>query len=79
MYEFKQDLHKIMENDNVNYIEINCDSKEAYYKLIDELVEFNKNAITVNGTSKEQYNIILEKTEDADAEEEEPASESDNK
>ena len=66
-FNFKQDLSRIMKEDGVEYIEILLDNKDDYYKLIDELAEFNKNCITVSGTSKNQYNIILENATEEDS------------
>ena len=37
-----------------------------YYKLLSELSNFNDNAITVSGTSKDVYTVIVENEEDVD-------------
>ena len=66
-FNLKQDLSRIMKEEGVEYIEIECDNKEDYYKLIDKLSEFNKNCITVSGTSKNKYNVILENTTEEDS------------
>jgi hypothetical protein len=55
-----------MEEENVEYVKINVDNKEDYYKLLDELAKFNKDCITVSGTSKNDFTLILESTEDPD-------------
>ena len=66
-YNFKQDLDKLLENENVEYIKIKTENKDDYYKLLDMLTEFNKNAITVSATSRENYAVIVEEAKDLDA------------
>ena len=66
MFDFKKDIKKIMDEDNVDYLEIKVDNKDDYYKLLSELSNFNDNAITVNGTSKDVYTVIVENEEDVD-------------
>jgi hypothetical protein len=65
-YEFKKDLSEILEDEDVEYIQINADNKQDYYKILDEMLHFNKNAIKISGTSREEYTILVEKTEDPD-------------
>lgn len=77
MYNLKQDISRIMKEEGVEYIEIQCETKEDYYKIIDSLVDFNKDAITVSGVSKKEFNIIIESVEDIDAEEGEANAEPD--
>ena len=62
-FEFKEDLSRIMKESNAEYVEIKCDNIDDYNKILDELVEFNKNCITVNGTSKDNMTIVLETDE----------------
>ena len=69
MFDFKQDIRDIMKNENVDYIEIKMDNKEDYYKMLDSLSNFNKDCITVNGTSKDLYTIVVEEPEDIDSDE----------
>lgn len=64
MYEFKQDISKLMETEDVEYIEIKCDNKEDYYRILDEMVKFNRNAIKVSGVSKTGYRLLIEHFED---------------
>ena len=66
MFDFKKDIKKIMDEDGVDYLEIKVDNKDDYYKLLSELSNFNDNAITVNGTSKDVYTVIVENEEDVD-------------
>ena len=66
MFDFKKDIKKIMDEDDVDYLEIKVDNKDDYYKLLSELSNFNDNAITVNGTSKDVYTVIVENEEDVD-------------
>lgn len=66
-FNFKQDLSRILDEEGVEKIEIKADNKEDYYKILDELAEFNKNCITVSGTSKEKYTLIVEEYKDLDA------------
>lgn len=77
MYNLKRDISRIMKEEGVEYIEIQCETKEDYYKIIDSLVDFNKDAITVSGVSKKEFNIIIESVEDIDAEEGEANAEPD--
>lgn len=65
-FDFKQDIRKIMEGGDVEYIEIEADNKQDYYKILDELTKFNKNAITISGTSKNRYTVIVENLEGED-------------
>lgn len=67
-FNFKQDLSKILEEEDVERIEIKANNKEDYYKILDQLAEFNKNCITVSGTSREKYTLIVEEYKDLDAE-----------
>lgn len=66
MFDFKKDIKKIMDDEDVEYLEIKVDNKDDYYKLLSELSNFNDNAITVNGTSKDVYTVIVENEEDVD-------------
>ena len=66
-YNFKQDLSRILEEEGVERIEVTADNKEDYYKILDQLAEFNKNCITVSGTSREKYTLIVEEYKDLDA------------
>lgn len=64
MFNFKQDLDKIMENEGVEYVKIEADNKNDYYRILNDLCKFNKDAIKVSGTSREKFEVIVEKTED---------------
>lgn len=64
MYSLAKDISALMKEEGYEYIEINCDSKDEYYRILDELVKYNADALTVYGTSKEQLNIIVEQPEE---------------
>ena len=66
-FNFKKDLSRVLEEEGVERIEIKADNKEDYYKILDQLYEFNKGCITVSGTSKEKYTLIVEEYKDLDA------------
>ena len=66
MFDVKKDIKKIMDDEDVEYLEIKVDNKDDYYKLLSELSNFNDNAITVSGTSKDVYTVIVENEEDVD-------------
>lgn len=66
MYEFKKDIKNILDADGVEYIEIHAEDKKDYYRILDKLSEFNKECITVSGTSKDNLTVILENQEDSD-------------
>lgn len=68
-FDFKKDIKNIMDKDGVEYLEINCDNKKDYYKILNALVDFNEDSITVSGTSKDNFKIIVENSEDADSDE----------
>lgn len=68
-FDFKKDIKNIMDKDDVEYLEINCDNKKDYYKILNALVDFNEDSITVSGTSKDNFKIIVENSEDADSDE----------
>ena len=65
-FNFKKDLSRVLEEEGVERIEIKADNKEDYYKILDQLYEFNKGCITVSGTSKEKYTLIVEEYKDLD-------------
>ena len=67
MFNFKQDVSKLMESENVEYIEIKAECKEDYYKILDELSEFTEKSLKISGTSKDPLNIIIEKPVDLDS------------
>ena len=76
MYNLAQDISKLMKEEGVEFIGIDCETKEDYYKIIDALAAFNDNAIKVSCTSKRDLNIIIENaTEDEDEEQEEKSEE----
>ena len=58
---------KLMESENVEYIEIKAECKEDYYKILDELSEFTEKSLKISGTSKDPLNIIIEKPVDLDS------------
>ena len=66
MFDFKKDIKKIMDKDDVEYLEIKVDNKDDYHKLLSELSDLNDNTITVSGTSKDVYTVIVENEEDVD-------------
>lgn len=71
MFNLMQDVSRILESEGVDYLQIKCETKEDYYRILDALTEFNKNAIKVSGTSKKEFNIIIENEEEVDDEEDE--------
>lgn len=64
-YEFsvKKDLDRILKEEGYHRIEIEVDTADDYYRLIDELCNFNRTAITVSGTSKNPRLVIVETEE----------------
>lgn len=66
-FDFKKDISKIMEEDGTEYIEIKADNEEDYAKILDNLLEFNKDCIKVSGTSKDNYTLIVEEFKDLDS------------
>lgn len=68
LYQLRQDIARIMKEEGVEYIQVNCETKEDYYRLIDSLVDFNKESLKISGTSKKELNIIIENEEDIDEE-----------
>lgn len=65
-YDFKNDVVDIMKKDGVEYIEIKAENKDDYYKILSELAKFNKECITVSGTSRDNYTVILENDENSE-------------
>ena len=65
-YDFKNDVADIMKKDGVEYIEIKAENKDDYYKILSELAKFNKECITVSGTSRDNYTVILENDENSE-------------
>lgn len=68
MWQLKQDISRILKEEGVDYLEIKCETKEDYYRILDSLATFNKEAIKVSGVSKKELNIIIENEEDVDEE-----------
>lgn len=67
-YEFdiKKDLSKLFEEEGVEYIQITCDNKDDYYRILDDISEFNKTSIKVSGTSRNAYQIVIENEDSND-------------
>lgn len=67
-YEFdiKKDLSKLFEEEGVEYIQITCDNKDDYYRILDDISEFNKTSIKVSGTSRNAYQIVIENEDSSD-------------
>ena len=63
-FEYAKDLEHVMAEEHYEYIKIDCNTKEEYYALLNKLSEFNRGSFTVNGTSREKYEIVIENTED---------------
>lgn len=66
IFNFREDVRKLIDDTDAEYLEIKADNREDYNKILNSLVEFNKDAITVNGTSKDKYTIIVENSEGDD-------------
>lgn len=65
-FDFKKDISKILKEEDVEYIEIKADNEEDYAKILDTLLEFNRDSITVSGTSRDNYTLIVEEFKDLD-------------
>ena len=68
MFNLEKDISRIMKADGFEYIEISCEDKADYYKIIDYLTAYNDSAIKVSGTSRDALNIIIENAEDENTE-----------
>ena len=77
-FDYAKDLERVLTEENFEYIKINCATKEEYYALLNKLADFNENAIKINGTSREKYEVFIEKedmTSGSDSDEKEAQEE----
>ena len=77
-FDYAKDLERVLTEENFEYIKINCATKEEYYALLNKLADFNENAIKINGTSREKYEVVVEKedmTSGSDSDEKETQEE----
>lgn len=77
-FDYAKDLERVLTEENFEYIKINCATKEEYYALLNKLADFNENAIKINGTSREKYEVFIEKedmTSGSDSDEKETQEE----
>jgi hypothetical protein len=65
MYDFKNDMDRILSSEDVEHIQITTETKEDYYRLLDELQKFNKDSMTVYGVSKDKCTVIVENEENS--------------
>lgn len=66
MFEFKQDIERILLEKGVNYIDIKVDNKEDYFKIMNNLSDFNNNKIKMLWRTADNYNITLTAVEEID-------------
>ena len=69
MFEFKQDIERILKDKGVDYIDIKVDNKEDYYRIMNNLADFADNQIKMYWRTTDDYTITLENVEDMDEEE----------
>ena len=61
-FELKKDIEKILSTKGVECIQITTETEDDYYRLLDELAEFNKDSIICSGTSRNPLSVIIEDT-----------------
>ena len=66
IYDLKQNLVKVLEEEGVECIDIQCSDKEDYYRILDSFAKFNKENIKIYATSRQAYDIVMEKVTDSD-------------
>lgn len=68
MFDFMEDMKKILEKEDIEYLDVNFKNREEYYKAMNMLREFNTENVKVSFTSREgNYDMIIEQ-EDMDEE-----------
>ena len=63
MYEFTKDINEIINEEGEVYLDIECDNKEEYYKVLKELQAFNNDKVKVTVKLANEDNIIFEQGE----------------
>ena len=56
---FNEDINKIIKTKGVEYIDINCNTKEDYFTIVNALTDFN-DTVKVSGLSNKNYTIKVE-------------------
>lgn len=64
MYEFKKDLKRILADKGVNYVDINLDNKDDFYKVMNNLADFINDDIKMYWRTANDLNITLERVEE---------------
>ena len=65
-FNFMKRVEEILDEDGVDYIGIKCDNKIDFYNLMSMLNKSNKH-VSAYGTSREEYNIIIDNGKIADS------------
>ena len=63
-FDFMNEMRKVLDEEGTQYVNIQFDTKEDYYRIINNLREFTENGIKVWGTTRDNMEVILEDTED---------------
>ena len=74
-FELKNDIEKILSTKGVDYVVVTTETEDDYYRLLDELANFNKDSIVCHGTSRNALSVIIEDTRNKDEDEEEDKKE----
>lgn len=66
MYEFKNDIERILKGKGINYIDIKVDNKDDYYRIMNELSDFANDSIKMYWKTDDDYTITLGNVEELD-------------
>lgn len=59
-FDFMKEVRKVLDTEGVEYIDLVCDNKVDFYNIMDKLNAFSDKNVKAYGTSKEQYNIVID-------------------
>lgn len=76
MYDLSRDIKKIMEEEGATYLEFKADNKEDFHKILNTINTMNDGLLSVKGTSKDKYTVIVENPDDVDNDGDESSEES---
>lgn len=76
MYDLSRDIKRIMEEEGATYLEFKADNKEDFHKILNTINTMNDGLLSVKGTSKDKYTVIVENPDDVDNDGDESSEES---
>lgn len=68
MFEFRNDIERILKEKGVEYIDIKVDNKEDYYRIMNNLSNFNNDKIKMFWRTEDNYAMTIAAVEELDEE-----------